>query len=29
MQLGLLGFQRGALGSNVRPILLGCVQCFF
>jgi len=28
-QLGLLGFQRGALGSDVRPILLGCVQCFF
>lgn len=27
-QLGLLGFQRGALGSDLRPILLGCVQCF-
>jgi len=28
-QLGLLRFQRGALGSDVRPILLGGVQCFF
>jgi hypothetical protein len=28
-QLGLPGFQRGALGNDVRPILLGCVQCFF
>ena len=28
-QLGLLGFQCSALGSDVRPILLGGVQCFF
>ena len=28
-QLGLFGFQRSALRSNVRPILLGGVQCFF
>jgi hypothetical protein len=28
-QLGLLSFQRSALGSNIRPILLGGVQCFF
>jgi hypothetical protein len=28
-QLGLLSFQRGALGSDVTLILLGCVQCFF
>jgi hypothetical protein len=28
-QLGLLGFQRSALGSNVRAILLGGVQSFF
>jgi hypothetical protein len=28
-QLGLLGLQRGALGRNVRPILLSGVQCFF
>ncbi|MCP1838904.1 hypothetical protein ACVIHI_008177 [Bradyrhizobium sp. USDA 4524] len=28
-QLGLLGFQRGTLGSDVRSILLGGVQCFF
>jgi hypothetical protein len=28
-QLGLLSFQRSALGGNVRPILLGGVQCFF
>jgi hypothetical protein len=28
-QLGLLGFQRSALGGDVRPILLGGVQCFF
>jgi hypothetical protein len=28
-QLGLLGFQRSALGGNVRPILLGGVQSFF
>ena len=28
-QLGLLGFQRSALGSDVRPILFGGVQCFF
>jgi len=27
-QLGLLGYQRGALGSDVRPLLFGCVQCF-
>jgi hypothetical protein len=28
-ELGLLGFQRSAPGSNVRAILLGGVQCFF
>ena len=28
-QLGLLGFQRSALGGNVRAILLGGVQSFF
>jgi hypothetical protein len=28
-QLGLLGFQRSAPGSNVRAILLGGVQRFF
>jgi hypothetical protein len=28
-QLRLLGFQRSTLGSDVRPILLGGVQCFF
>jgi hypothetical protein len=28
-QLGPLGFQRNARGSDVRPILLGSVQCFF
>jgi hypothetical protein len=28
-QFALLGFQRSALGGNVRPILLGGVQCFF
>ncbi|MCP1846060.1 hypothetical protein J2R78_009094 [Bradyrhizobium sp. USDA 4538] len=28
-QLGLLGFRRGTLGSDVRSILLGGVQCFF
>jgi hypothetical protein len=29
IELGLLGFQRSALGGNVRPILLGGVQSFF
>ena len=29
IQLGLLGLQRGALGRNVRAILLGGVQSFF
>jgi hypothetical protein len=29
LQLGLLGFQRSALGSDIRPILLGGAQCFF
>jgi hypothetical protein len=28
-QLGLLGFQRGALCGDVRAILLGGVQSFF
>jgi hypothetical protein len=28
-ELGLLGFQRSAPGSNVRAILLGGVQRFF
>jgi len=28
-QLGLLGFQGGTLGGDVRPVLLGGVQCFF
>jgi hypothetical protein len=28
-QLGLLGLERSALGSNVRTILLGSVPCFF
>jgi hypothetical protein len=28
-QLGLLGLQRGALGGDIRPILLGGVQSFF
>jgi hypothetical protein len=29
VQLALLGFQRRALGGNVRTVLLGGVQCFF
>jgi hypothetical protein len=29
IELGLLGFERGAFGGNVRPILLGGVQSFF
>ena len=29
LQLGLLGFQRGARGGDIRTILLGGVQCFF
>jgi hypothetical protein len=28
-KLRLFSFQRSALGSDVRPILLGGVQCFF
>jgi hypothetical protein len=28
-ELGLLGFQRSALGGNVRTVLLGGVQRFF
>jgi hypothetical protein len=29
IELGLLGFERSALGGYVRPILLGGVQSFF
>jgi hypothetical protein len=29
IELGLLGFERSALGGNVRAILLGGVQSFF
>jgi hypothetical protein len=29
IELGLLGFERSALGGNIRTILLGGVQRFF